>query len=153
MGLDSYLKASKYIGGYEHSGATEKALFLDIVNLTGAGEIYDRSTPSLTVSVTVAYWRKANHIHKWFVDACQGGEDDCRTAYVRKEELQELLDDCRSVLADHSRAEELLPTEEGFFFGGSDYGADYYADIEDTIKQLTPLLQLEGYDFYYHASW
>ena len=24
------------------------------------------------------YWRKANQIHKWFVDNVQGGIDDCR---------------------------------------------------------------------------
>lgn len=25
----------------------------------------------------IGYWRKANHIHKWFVDCVQDGEDDC----------------------------------------------------------------------------
>lgn len=24
----------------------------------------------------IGYWRKANHIHKWFVDKVQGGDDD-----------------------------------------------------------------------------
>lgn len=47
----------------------------------------------------VAYWRKANHIHNWFVNAVQDGIDDC--CYhneVTKEVLEELLATCEEVL-------------------------------------------------------
>ena len=47
----------------------------------------------------VAYWRKANHIHSWFVEHVQDGEDDC--CYhneVTKEILEDLLCTCNLVI-------------------------------------------------------
>ncbi len=44
------------------------------------------------------YWRKANHIHKWFVDNVQEGNDDCGTYDVSIEQLTELRDLCKKVL-------------------------------------------------------
>ena len=47
----------------------------------------------------VAYWRKANAIHKWFVDRVQFGEDDCEYHdEVTKKVLEELRDVCAEVL-------------------------------------------------------
>lgn len=46
----------------------------------------------------VGYWRKANAIHKWFVENVQDGEDDCGRYEVAKEQLEELLDICEEVL-------------------------------------------------------
>lgn len=46
----------------------------------------------------VAYWRKANQIHNWFVENVQNGIDDCGYYEVSKQELQGLLADCRDVL-------------------------------------------------------
>lgn len=39
----------------------------------------------------IAYWRKANMIHKWFVDNVQKGNDDCKEYKITKEHLEELL--------------------------------------------------------------
>jgi hypothetical protein len=47
----------------------------------------------------VGYWRKANQIHAWFVENVQDGKDDCGDYYVEKEQLAQLLDRCRKVLA------------------------------------------------------
>ena len=48
----------------------------------------------------VGYWRKANQIHKWFVDHVQDGEDDCDYHHeCTKEVLEELLATCEKVLA------------------------------------------------------
>ena len=38
---------------------------------------------------------------------------------------------CNQVLKDHSKAEELLPTMSGFFFGSTDYDDYYYKDVEE----------------------
>lgn len=46
----------------------------------------------------VAYWRKANQIHNWFVENVQDGIDDCGYYEVSRQQLQELLRDCRDVL-------------------------------------------------------
>jgi hypothetical protein len=156
MGLDMYLSKKIYVGAnYEHRNVTgtvdikvgEKTL---PVNLKRISYIEEQ----------VGYWRKANHIHQWFVDNVQEGEDNCQEAYVSEEKLQELLDTCKKVKADHSLAEELLPTKSGFFFGGTEYDEYYFQRLDHTIGILESLLQekeegaeyLNG-DIYYNASW
>ena len=49
----------------------------------------------------VMYWRKANAIHKWFVDNCQNGEDNCQPHLVRKTKIKELRDVCKTII-DHA---------------------------------------------------
>lgn len=53
----------------------------------------------------VAYWRKANAIHDWFVQNVQNGEDDCGTYEVTRENLEELLYVCE-VVRDNSKLVE-----------------------------------------------
>ena len=45
----------------------------------------------------VGYWRKANAVHRWFVENVQDGEDDCGTYEVNKEQLEELLSICELI--------------------------------------------------------
>lgn len=55
--------------------------------------------PDEDIREHVGYWRKANAVHKWFVDHVQGGVDDC--AYhneVTKKDLEDLRDACEKVL-------------------------------------------------------
>lgn len=46
----------------------------------------------------VAYWRKANQIHKWFVDNVQNGIDECQESSVTRQQLNELLAVCHEVI-------------------------------------------------------
>jgi len=46
----------------------------------------------------VAYWRKANAIHQWFVDNVQDDIDNCGEYRVSEEQLRELLALCTQVL-------------------------------------------------------
>ena len=86
----------------------------------------------------VIYWRKSNQVHNWFVVNAQDGEDNCQPHSVSREQLEELRDLCRAVLADNDKAEELLPTRPGFFFGAIDYDEWYYYDLTGS-----PILHLE----------
>ena len=107
------------------------------------------------------YWRKANAIHKWFVDNVQDGVDDCGNYGVATEQLKELAETCRKVLNDKSLASELLPSQSGFFFGGTDYDEWYFKDLEYTATEIEKLLSIEkpegrGYypwSYVYHSSW
>ena len=101
------------------------------------------------------YWRKANQIHAWFVANVQDDVDDCRETYVEYEKLKELLELCKQVQTDHSLAEELLPTQSGFFFGSTEYDEDYFADIQYTIEELEKILSENNEDsnFYYRSCW
>lgn len=60
------------------------------------------------------------------------------------------------VLDDPSVAEELLPTQSGFFFGSTIYGEGYVEDLEYTVKQITEILEntdFDEWDIVYHAWW
>jgi hypothetical protein len=114
-----------------------------------------------TVSVNVAYWRKANAIHDWFVREVQGGEDDCKSYHVSREKLMELEELCRRIVqsGEPEVAEELLPTASGFFFGTTDYDEYYFEQLDWTAKRLAEVLTklpdggMRGVDFYYNSSW
>ena len=44
----------------------------------------------------VGYWRKANHIHNWFVQKVQNGIDQCEEHEVSREKMKELLAECKA---------------------------------------------------------
>ena len=60
------------------------------------------------------------------------------------------------VIEDSSVAEELLPTQSGFFFGGTAYDEWYVKDIENTIQIIEKVLKETDFDIYaiyYCSSW
>lgn len=50
------------------------------------------------VEEEVMFWRKANHIHRWFVENVQDGNDDCDQYNVSWDKLRELLSVCTEVI-------------------------------------------------------
>lgn len=154
MGLDMYLEARKFVSGYSFEENTDA--YDALMSMVGLDKTKYDSAPSATISVNVGYWRKANSIHNWFVKNLANGVDECQDIYVPREKVLELLDVVKEVLADHSKAEELLPTSSGFFFGSTDYDEWYFSDLENTVKMLKNILKepsLSNADLFYHASW
>lgn len=86
-----------------------------------------------------AYFRKVNFIYRYFGEKLV--DESC---IVTKAEIEDIIERCKKVLADHSLAKELLPTCDGFFFGSTDYDDWYFKDVEDCQKQMEKLL--EDYD-------
>jgi hypothetical protein len=149
MGLDMYLDKRTYVKYWEHNGDDNYE-----VKVTKKDEPTNIDPKKVKYIIEEAgYWRKANQIHRWFVQNVQGGEDDCGDYYVERNQLQELLDLCKIVQADHSKAEELLPSTSGFFFGGTDYDEWYYNDIDTTISILEEALEDTNGEYYYTSSW
>jgi hypothetical protein len=149
MGLDMYLSAEKY-----HYGARDE----EPTELTKAvnGFIDTKGYQVKSFKIWACDWRKANQIHEWFVQNVQGGEDDCAPYNVDTGQLSELVDLCKKVLENRELAEELLPTQAGFFFGGTDYDEYYFHNLEDTIKKLEPFVtdpSWASWDFTYQSSW
>ena len=148
MGLDMYLTAKRYVSDYNDS---DKVLSTELM----------RHFPELTesqtiqeVSVRVGYWRKANAIHKWFVNNVQDGRDDCGNYLVPRERLQELRDTCERVLAFRELATAQLPPASGFFFGSDEINEWYYRDLEETIKIINACQALPvDWDIEYQSSW
>jgi hypothetical protein len=103
----------------------------------------------------VAYWRKFNALHGWFVENCQGGEDDCGEYYVSIEKLRQLLDLLKAVLDNPEKAEESLPVTAGFFFGSYEYDEWYFDYVKETIEILEKELSIENNNasYYYTSSW
>jgi len=104
----------------------------------------------------VAYWRKANYIHKWFVDNVQNGVDDCGAYRVSKEKLQELYDILNEVICNPELASEKLPCTNGFFFGSCDYDENYYESLQYTAEVIDSILtntDFENECIEYCSSW
>ncbi len=156
MGLDMYLQKRNYVKHWDHKGADNFE-----VTVSQHGEPVSHIKPKRVSYVIeeVGYWRKANHIHRWFVHNVQGGEDDCKEYWVSMDNLKSLLEVCKSVKEDPTKSEVLLPTQSGFFFGNTDYNEDYMDVIEYTIEMLEEVLSevdergsLKG-SIYYSSSW
>jgi hypothetical protein len=167
MGLDMYLNARRHTSEYMDKEANLELRPLADKLLPPAAQDYD----SIEIQRQVAYWRKANHIHRWFVENVQSGEDDCGEYAVSLEQLKELRDLCEKVLktaklkddtinngwtyqggqkvaitepgkviTNPEAIEALLPTQAGFFFGGTDYDEWYLNDVKETVDQIERIL-------------
>lgn len=117
MGLDMYLTATHYLGCWSFTDEAEKSRFRQIMQLAEFGDFCCKDAPGLEVEVNVAYWRKANAIHRWFVDNVQGGDDSCKKTYVSNEHLAALVSLCKQVL-------DSVETVPGQLHAGTTYYPD-----------------------------
>lgn len=101
MGLDMYLEKQTYIGNnYREKDEqikiqmpkSQKKALIKIAD----GEIKTKRITNITEQV--AYWRKANAIHKWFVDNVQEGNDDCESHSVHHDQITTLVGLCEKII-------------------------------------------------------
>jgi len=147
MGLDMFLTARIYLWDNEKKDVLNK-----MFGIESSGFEYTVQD----VGVRVAYWRKANAIHHWFVKNCQDGSDDCKEYWVEREKIEELMSICYEVAENINRGKELLPTQGGFFFGPVEFDDDYLWYVKETARMLKRALDdkaLKDADFYYSSSW
>tara|TARA_R100000951_G_scaffold19630_1_gene16492 strand:- start:449 stop:922 length:474 start_codon:yes stop_codon:yes gene_type:complete len=157
MGLDMYLNKKTYIRlHHSHRNVNVKLIVEKDGKQVDLG-IENSKLESITEECM--YWRKANMIHKWFVDTVQDGEDNCGSYSVSIEQLKELHQLCSKIIDDESKAEECLPSQEGFFFGGTHYDEYYFDAIKYTHEELTKIISnhdsVNGFylDYSYSSSW
>jgi len=145
MGLDMFLEARRYLD--EKKSNIVASVFPELNGIAKPTE----------VNTELMYWRKANAIHKWFVDNVQNGEDDCQKSPEQKEDLQHLYNIIEQILKDRTieNAMALLPTQSGFFFGPTEIDEWYWENLEKTKEALEKILaaDLDGWHIYYQASW
>ena len=183
MGLDMYLEGSFSIRAYvpptdadyeamregQEVVVQKSSELIDALEAVGLQNApIEHQYNHMTYVFPIITWRKANAIHKFFVDEVQDGNDNCERHWVSRETLEELLDrintilDIKTPVAREMKAEELLPTDvEGCFFGSKEYDDWYYKDLEDTKKTLEKVFEYEEnaeagkcFDsFYYQSSW
>ena len=118
MGLDMYLYR-KQMGKPEVEGETREQWEGRRKELTETEKDY--------CLVEVGYWRKANQIHKWFVDNVQNGEDDNKLYEVSRKQLGSLLETTKTVL-DSTR---LVP---GIVSNGQNLENGKWVDIKEKGK-------------------
>lgn len=147
MGLDMYLYAKRYRGLRDEEIEYPQEL-----------EDFKVNYKSVYEEFKIGYWRKFNALHSWIVEKCADGVDDCREIYIPEEIIKEIVKNCEEILENNSKgkAEELMPTKSGFFFGSLDYDEYYFQDLEYTYNLFKKILDdgLTGeYDIIYNASW
>ena len=129
MGLDMYLNGRAYLSAYDEEGQRKQEEIRKLFATTALGKF----TPTY-VTFEVMYWRKANAIHRWFVDNVQNGVDDCGTYPVSLDQLMELRETVETVLRtrDVDEAHVLMPPAAGFFFGSPEMDSYYWEYLNET---------------------
>ena len=168
MGLDMYLNKKTYVKNWEHNGPENQHQ----ITVSKGGNPRTDIKPERISYITeqVAYWRKFNALHGWFVNECANGVDECQSIYVPVEKLKELLTTLTEVksVIDNSKktvkvlkdwdgkdyevesydceeaVKELLPPVQGFFFGGYEIDEWYKQNVDETVKVIEDLLDELG---------
>ena len=171
MGLNMYLTKTKKVEGFKVEdyfkvdNVISDSNEIDLEKETGlqnANELLNqiklrgKHFQWYSIFSEVGYWRKANQIHKWFVDNVQNGIDECDAYIVTKEKLEELLHNTNEVLNDNSLCEKLIPSQGGFFFGSTNYDEYYFEDLKLTKEILEKVLKETDFEtevIFYRSSW
>ena len=91
---------------------------------------------TITIKTTSHDFCKRNWLIP-FVEKAIGKEiENCEEYELSKETMFDLLDRIDKVLADHDLAEELLPTQDGYFYGSTQYNDWYFENLQDAKYRL-----------------
>lgn len=158
MGLDMYMYRvnktnhstkelieidNKVIGGDNDAG-------IDFAPLRKVEYLNDRHS----IFSEVAYWRKFNALHNWFVTHVQLGIDNCSMYEVPKDILNELLEVLKEV-RDTENPTKFEPTT-GFFFGSTLVDEYYWERVEMAIGTISNIIDTTDWDkqrILYMSSW
>ena len=157
MGLDMYLYRKEYVSTFAWTQDEKAVKEANLHSVIANHFNIDPNMGGIYVDYCVAYWRKANAIHGWFVNTLAGGVDECQPIYVSLDRLIELRELANSVVLTPAMAGDILPTQSGFFFGSSDIDEWYISDMKNTVDMLDKIISSvspEDYPtFFYQASW
>ena len=105
------------------------------------GNSHKYTTAYRTDTEEVGYMRKHNHLLPYF-----GYGENCSNQPVSRSAIEAFIDDATEVLSHWGEegfenvANDLIPHEEGFFFGGYDYDDWYRQDLEEDIRIFKDIL-------------
>lgn len=173
-------ESDKYISGWDHSDAHEVGIYNDTLRVAGLSNLRTDDSPAIHlgfrsddaespwkgkvyVRSVALYWRKANAIHRWFVENIQDGVDECQLSQAvspfRLRELQAICEEALEAYEDdrHEDARNVLEPTGGFFFGSTDLDEWWAEDARRTINEIDSILaeakNVGGVTFYYQSSW
>lgn len=99
----------------------------------------------------VGYFRKVNCVYRYFEDKLTD-----ETAWVTKDECEDIVKRCSAVLENPDLASELMPTRSGFLFGSTEYDKYYFSDLKNVRKQFKSFIKYFKTDddlMFIHMSW
>jgi hypothetical protein len=165
MGLDMYLYKKTYVKNWEHTAKEFKHSF----SVKIGGKVRKDIKPERISYITeeVAYWRKFNALHGWFISNCADGKDECQEIYVDRDKMEELLGVLKQVskLLNNSKTvvkvlqdwngkdyevttfdcedevKNIFSPTQGFFFGSDEIDGYYKEEVEETIETIDGLLK------------
>ncbi len=164
MGLDMYFYARKTtyksFSKWDNSDRANEVNYPEDLK-TFSDYIYDRNFKSVQteISYQIGYFRKFNALHSYIVKTFADGIDNCQDIILYKEDVEQIkkvLDDVLNAHQQVEKAKELLPTQSGFFFGGTDYDEYYFEEAKvaaDLMQKLLDNFDFENYQLIYEASW
>lgn len=125
--------------------------FIGIKTPTDVKEFLEKLHNDYVFGLYQAYFRKVNFIFQFFSDEMI----DNYYAVVSKSRINDLIKSCDEVLKDNTKAEEILPTTSGFFFGSTDYDKYYFEDVKNCKEQMKKLHSTMSNDDFvlWHFSW
>lgn len=137
-------------------------LYSDMPDITDK-KSFEQADPS-RFDDELAYWRKANMIHNYFM---MMGEEIVRSVLYRVtlKDLLECVRRCTIAMMNQKHAPDILPTRDGFFFGSTGYDDWYFANVAHTIAVLGNIISDEAIKadeehpldlnkkYLYYASW
>jgi hypothetical protein len=112
----------------------------------------------LKVEQEIAYYRKANFLIPFFEAMSNQRVENCVYLPVNQNWIEELQERCKTLLdlievdklEDEEykipkkaieKAYELLPTQEGFFFGNTNYDEYYFMKVHNVYKSCPAILE------------
>lgn len=111
-----YATRRLYVNSWEHEDA--EARYKVQIERGGKPVVGIQSNRISVVEELVMSWRKANHIHKWFVDNVQSGQDDCKEYEVDFDQIADL----RTVCIKVTGASKLV---DGMVYKGTVYDEEH----------------------------
>ena len=65
---------------------------------------------------------------------------------INKQQVEDLVDTCKQVLKEKSKAKTLLPNTEGFFFGSTEYDEMYFDNVKLVLQRFQHLLKTFNFE-------
>ena len=103
----------------------------------------------------IAYWRKFNALHAWFVKNLQDGVDECQPSRrITRQDVEQIIYILKTVKKTPMAAKVLLPSTDGFFFGSTEYDRFFIQDVYESIEVFQRMLEIvDTQELHYQSSW